>query len=92
MLTNSIKRTPRGAILEQLTKGSPSATVGFSSVVTSRGFGMPDAVRVELSSEPGSYSGASGDFATYRLEPLEEILVELMGFDDGGRLPCRLSS
>ena len=26
--------------------------------------GMPDAVAVEVSSEPGSYSGASGDFAT----------------------------
>ena len=62
-----------------------------------RRLGMPDAVAVELSSEPDSYSGASGDFATVnlleltgdssdRLEPLEEIPVELMGFDDGGRL------
>ena len=46
----------------------------------------------------GSYSGASGNFATVnlvkltgdssdRLEPLEAIPVELMEFDDGGRLP-----
>ena len=64
--------------------------------------GMPHAVAVELSWVPGSNSGASGDVATVnlleltgdssdRLEPLEEIPVELMAFDENGRLslPCR---
>ena len=60
--------------------------------------GMPDLVGVELASEPGTYSGASGAFATVnlveltgdssdRLKPLEELPVELVGFDDSGRLP-----
>ena len=60
--------------------------------------GMPDAVSVELSLELGSYNGGSGDFVTVnlleltgdssdRLEPLEEIPVELTGLDDIGRLP-----
>ena len=59
--------------------------------------GMPHAVAVELSWVPGSYSGASGDVATVnlleltgdssdRLELLEEIPVELMAFDENGRL------
>ena len=58
---------------------------------------MPHAVAVELSWMPGSNSGASGDVATVnlleltgdssdRLEPLEEIPVELMAFDENGRL------
>ena len=57
-----------------------------------------DAVSVELSLELGSYNGGSGDFVTVnlleltgdssdRLEPLEEIPVELTGLDDIGRLP-----
>ena len=59
--------------------------------------GMPHADAVEVSWVPGSYSGASGDFVVVnlveltgdssdRLELIEEIPVELMGFDENGRL------
>ena len=85
LLRNSIRTQ------EQPTNGSPSAMVGSprlcelrtldaSEASASRWLclleratpGVPDAVAVELSSVPGS---------------LEKTPVELMGFDDGGRLP-----
>ena len=60
--------------------------------------GMPDAIDVTLASESGSYRGTSRAFpavnlveptgdSSDRLEPLEELPVELMEFDDSGRLP-----
>ena len=77
-------------IVVRFTQGGVEAAVPSGAATA----GMPDAVAVQLSSEP------SGEFATVnlleltgdssdRLVPLEEKPVELMGFDDGGRLPLQ---
>ena len=58
--------------------------------------GVPDAVGLELSPKPCFHSGASGDFVVVnlveltgassdRIELVEEIFEEVMGFDDDGR-------
>ena len=57
---------------------------------------MPDVVGLELSPKPCFHSGASGDFVVVnlveltgassdRIELVEEIFEEVMGFDDDGR-------
>ena len=80
-------------IVVRSTQGGVEAAVPSGAATP----GMPHADAVEVSWVPGSYSGASGDFVAVnlveltgdssdRLELIEEIPVELMGFDENGRL------
>ena len=80
-------------IVVRSTQGGVEVAVLFGAATP----GMPHAVAVELSWVPGSNSGASGDVATVNLlelmghssdclELIGEIPVELMGFDENGRL------